>query len=118
MLFCSEKARALCSDREHCGHDVRGDFAADSWCGGLGFDEYLPGILSDRKKLPLFLSSSFSQKRRDMFSGDWVFTSDDRLACRIDHSCRGGTDGFHGLTYKRPGAGAARVTAVVGPQPE
>ena len=92
--------------------------ACDSWCGGLGFDEYLPGILSDRKKLPLFLSSSFSQKRRDMFSGDWVFTSDDRLACRIDHSRRGGTDGFHGLTYKRPGAGAARVTAVVGPQPE
>lgn len=35
MLFCSECARALCSDREHCGHDVRGDFAADSWCGGF-----------------------------------------------------------------------------------
>ena len=35
MQFCSEKARALCSDREHCGHDVRGDFAADSWCGGF-----------------------------------------------------------------------------------
>lgn len=35
MMFCSDKARALCSDRDHCGTDVRGDFTADSWCGGF-----------------------------------------------------------------------------------
>lgn len=84
--------------------------ACDSWCGGLDFDEYLPGILSDRKKFPLFLSSSFSQKRRDVFSGEWAFTSDERLTCRIDHASKGVTNGFHMLKYKRPGAGAARFT--------
>jgi len=35
MMFCSDRARALCPDREHCGTDVRGDFTADSWCGGF-----------------------------------------------------------------------------------
>ena len=52
--------------------------ACDSWCGGLAFDEYLPYILSGRKKLPLFLGSSFSRKRKEMFSGDWTFLSDIR----------------------------------------
>ena len=55
-------------------------------------------------------------KRRDVFSGDWVFTSDDRLACRIEHDSREGTNGFHRLMYKRPGAGAARVTEMIGPR--
>lgn len=86
--------------------------ACDSWCGGLAFDEYLPGILSDRKKLPLFLSSSFAEKRRGLFSGNWMFLSDARLTCRVDHGSRDLTSGFHGLKYKCPGAGASRVTGI------
>lgn len=35
MMHCSDKARALCSDRDYCGRDERGDFTADSWCGGF-----------------------------------------------------------------------------------
>ena len=34
-MFCSDEARRLCPDRECCGTDVRGDFQADSWCGGF-----------------------------------------------------------------------------------
>ena len=86
--------------------------ACDSWCGGLAFDEYLPGILSDRKKLPLFLSSSFAEKRRELFSGNWMFSSDERLTCRVDHGSGDVTAGVHGLKYKRPGAGASRITGI------
>ena len=35
MMHCSDKARALCSDRDYCGRQERGDFTADSWCGGF-----------------------------------------------------------------------------------
>ena len=89
--------------------------ACDSWCGGLAFDECLPCILSGRKMLPLFLSSSFSRKRRKMFSGDWVFLSDIRLTCRVDHSHGGEANGVHGVEFKSPGAGAGRIIKVASP---
>lgn len=83
--------------------------ACGSWSGGLPFDEYLPCLLSGCKKIPLVLSSSFSEKRKALYSGEWVFSTDSRLECRVDHETRGGTNGVHGIVFKNPAAGNGRI---------
>ena len=83
--------------------------ACESWSGGLPFDEYLPCLLSGSKKMPLVLSSSFSEKRKALYSGEWVFSTDSRLECRVDHETRGGTNGVHGIVFKNPAAGNGRI---------
>lgn len=52
----------------------------ESWEGGLRFDEYLPMVFEQRKKLDLCLSSTYNVKRRFLYEGESYFPHDDRLS--------------------------------------
>lgn len=99
-----------------CGRDIEYECHVNRWVlrsrcesydGGLGFDEYIPMIYNQRKRLDLCFSPSFNEKRRVLFSGAVLSEDDNRIAGRVSHDATIG--GVHGVTYNSPSAGCGRI---------
>ncbi len=99
-----------------CGHDIEYEYHANKWVlrsrcesydGGLGFDEYIPMIYNQRKRLDLCFSPSYNEKRKILFSGAVLFKGDDRLAGKVIHDAS--MSGVHSVTYLNPSAGCGRI---------
>lgn len=98
-----------------CGRDVEYEYYDLTWVlrsrcesyeGGLRFDEYLPMIHSQRKRLDLCFSPSFSRKRVTLFNGEDL-SRDDRLRGTVIHDPS--VKGVHGMRFAFPLAGCGRV---------
>lgn len=99
-----------------CGRDIEYEQHAGIWVlrsrcesydGGLKFDEYIPAIYQQRKRLDLCFSSTFNEKRVALFKGDVMYPDDNRLRCQIvhdKHRC-----GVHQIKFANQSAGAGRI---------
>ena len=99
-----------------CGRDIEYEQHAGIWVlrsrcesydGGLKFDEYLPTIYQQRKRLDLCLSSTFNEKRAALFKGEILCPDDNRLSCQIIHDMQ--RSGVHPIKFASPSAGTGRI---------
>lgn len=99
-----------------CGRDIEYEYHDSSWVlrsrcdsydGGLRFDEYIPMIYNQRKRLDLCLSPTFNEKRRLLFCGEGMNTSDIRLTGNVIHDKS--QSGVHSVRFTHPSAGCGRI---------
>lgn len=98
------------------GHDIEYEYykgkwvlrcRCESWEGGLGFDEYIPVVYRQRKRLDLCFSSTFNEKRKSLYDGKLLGEDDPRVAGRVVHDCA--ITGVHAITFESPAAGNTRI---------
>lgn len=99
-----------------CGRDIEYEYhdfnwvlrsRCDSYDGGLRFDEYIPMIYNQRKRLDLCLSPTFNEKRGRLFCGESMDTADVRLTGYVIHDKS--RSGVHGVRFAHPSAGCSRI---------
>jgi len=79
----------------------------ESWGGGLKFDEYIPMVYQQRRRMDLCFSSTFNEKRKALYNGESMSADDMRMAGRVVHD--GSKSGVHAITFSRPNGGNARI---------
>lgn len=99
-----------------CGRDIEYEYHGLTWVlrsrcesfdGGLAFDEYLPMIYGQRKRLDLCFSPSYNRKRRMLYDGEGMDTKDIRLTGRVNHDVP--WSGVHIIKFTHPSAGCTRI---------
>lgn len=99
-----------------CGRDIEYEHHDSIWVlrsrcesydGGLRFDEYIPMVYSQRKRLDLCLSPTFNEKRRLLFCGEDMNTTDIRLTGKVFHDKS--QSGVHIVKFTNPSAGCSRI---------
>ena len=79
----------------------------ESWGGGLKFDEYIPMVYQQRRRLDLCFSSTFNEKRKSLYNGESMSADDMRIAGRVIHEST--KSGVHAITFSKPNAGNVRI---------
>lgn len=79
----------------------------ESWGGGLRFDEYIPMVYQQRRRMDLCFSSTFNEKRNFLYNGESLSADDMRIAGRVMHE--GTKSGVHAITFSKPNAGNVRI---------
>lgn len=104
-----------------CGRDIDYEYHNFCWIlrsrcesldGGLEFDEYIPTIYCQRKKLDLCFSPSYNRKRRMLYDGEGMDTNDIRLTGFVNHDVP--WSGVHLIKFMHPSAGNMRIVPLSG----
>ena len=99
-----------------CGHDIDYEQHGSDWIlrsrcesfdGALAFDQYIPTIYVQRKKLDLCFSRTFNHKRKSLYYGELMGGGDVRLMGQVFHNPA--QNGVHGIKFRFPSAGCCRV---------
>jgi len=111
LLELSEPSRKCA-----CGRDIDYELHGFTWIlrsrcesydGGLKFDEYIPMIYQQRKKLDLCFSSTFNAKRASLFNGELMGVDDNRLSGQVIHDSQ--RTGVHLIKFTNPNSGCSRI---------
>ena len=99
-----------------CGRDIEYEYHAQKWMlrsrcqsydGGLQFDEYIPTVYQQRKRLDLCFSNTFNAKRMSLFKGEVMGAKDCRLHGKVVHDNQ--QSRVHLIKFTNPTAGTGRI---------
>ena len=79
----------------------------ESYSGGLSFDEYIPAVFNNRKRMDLCFSPSFNKKRALLFEGVNLNEKDIRISGTVKHESN--MCGVHPIDFKDRLAGCMRL---------